>query len=94
MIPRENREKPTCQLCGNYLCESCQTRTGADFDITIPAGEFYEANKHIYDPTEKVKPKIDLTSVSCSICYKFLLEPIRAYLADGSDRTLGAEQIS
>ena len=54
MTPREHKNKQTCQLFGYYLCESCLTRTGAEFDITIAAGEFAEENKDLYDETEKV----------------------------------------
>ena len=91
MTPREHKIKQTCQLCGDYLCESCLTRTGHEFDITLQAGEFAEENKDLYDDTENVKQKIDLTSVCCSICCKFFLDPIRTLLADGGDRTCGAE---
>ena len=30
MTSREHKEKPTCQICGDYLYESCQDRTGVD----------------------------------------------------------------
>ena len=85
MTPREYKTKPTCQLCGDFLCDSCQTRMGHEFDITLQAGEFAEENKDLYDDTEQVKPKHDLSSICCSICCQFLLDPIRTLLADGGD---------
>ena len=45
----------------------------------------------MYDEAKKVEVKPDLTSVCCSLRYKFLLEPIKTYLAEGCDRTMSAD---
>ena len=95
MTSREHKEKPTCQICGDYLCESCQDRTGVDqseFNQTLAQSEFNPAEQDLYrDGTDKVKERADLTSICCSTCNMFLLDPIKTYLADGGDRTVGAD---
>ena len=77
------------------MCESCQDRTGVDqseFNQTCDQSEFNPAEQDLYrDGTDKVKERTDLTSICCSTCNMFLLDPIKTYLADGGDRTGGAD---
>ena len=47
--PKEYKDKTTCQMCGDYLCESCQTRAGAEFDMTYQDSEFNQAEKDLYN---------------------------------------------
>ena len=60
--------------------------------MTYQDSEFKDTEKDLYnDGPDRVKDKIDLTSICCSTCNLFLLEPIKTFLADGGDRTVGAD---
>ena len=86
---REDKYMNTCQMCGDFFRHSCETAAG--YDVTIAREDFIEGNQDVFNITANIDIKPNLTTIYCSICCKSLLEPMRAYLVDGCDRTTGAD---
>ena len=51
VIPREAVGKPSCQICGSYLCESCLNRVGTNMDHTYGIGDFNQTGTDFFNTT-------------------------------------------
>ena len=91
VIPREEENKPACQSSGSYLFESCLVRVGANIEHTFEAGDFNKTSTDFFNTTNQAEAKVGLADITCSTCYKFVLEPIMSYFANSNDKKPGAE---
>ena len=86
MTPKEAVGKPSCQICGSYLCESCLTRVGTNMEHTLVVGDCDQTSNDMFNSTNQAESKVGLADITCSTCYKFVLEPIISYFANSNDK--------
>lgn len=91
VTPREAAGKATCQICGSYLCESCMTLAGTNLEQTLAVSDCNQSNADFFNATNQVEQKVGLADITCSTCYKFVLEPVISYFANSNDKKQGAE---